>query len=216
MEPYQSTTPFGRRPLSLAMVASQAAAKARPPEEATVHKWRVFRQSAPSQGAPRLVRPGARRPERSPDLPSGHGADAGDEIDRVPVEPQLPVRAHGHAPATLRRHWQLLVEAGLVIRRDSPNGKRYARRGRGGLDRTGLRLRPDAACRARGRVRAPRGRGRRRGSSASTSLREEISLHRRDIAKTIATGDRGAPPGPWSESGRRFRQLGGNAAPSAA
>src|SRR4051794_41765162 len=39
------TTPFGRRPLSLAMVAAQAAAKACP-DEATAHKWRVFRNLA--------------------------------------------------------------------------------------------------------------------------------------------------------------------------
>ena len=42
MQPDLSTTPFGRRPLTLAMVASQAAAKACPPE-AAVHKWQVFR-----------------------------------------------------------------------------------------------------------------------------------------------------------------------------
>ena len=43
----QPTTPFGRRPLSLAMVASQAATKnfaARPrASETVVHKWRLFR-----------------------------------------------------------------------------------------------------------------------------------------------------------------------------
>ena len=37
-----STTPFGRRLLTLAMVASQATAKSRPPEKFT-HKWNVFR-----------------------------------------------------------------------------------------------------------------------------------------------------------------------------
>ena len=42
------------------------------------------------------------------------------------------MRAHGPAPATLRRALAQLVEAGIVIRRDSPNGKRYARRGEGG------------------------------------------------------------------------------------
>ena len=36
------------------------------------------------------------------------------------------------APATLRRHLAVLVDAGLIIRRDSPNGKRYARKDRGG------------------------------------------------------------------------------------
>ena len=42
MEPHLSTTPFGRRSLTLAHVASQAIAKTRPPEKA-VHKWNVFR-----------------------------------------------------------------------------------------------------------------------------------------------------------------------------
>ena len=42
MEPHLSTTPFGRRSLSLAHVASQAVAKSRPPEKA-VHKWNIFR-----------------------------------------------------------------------------------------------------------------------------------------------------------------------------
>ena len=42
MQPHSSTTPFGRRSLTLAHVASQANAKARPPEKA-VHKWQVFR-----------------------------------------------------------------------------------------------------------------------------------------------------------------------------
>jgi len=42
MQPNESTTPFGRRPLTLAMVASQVVAKRCPPD-AHVHKWQVFR-----------------------------------------------------------------------------------------------------------------------------------------------------------------------------
>jgi replication initiation protein RepC len=45
-----------------------------------------------------------------------------------PSNAQLALRAHGIAPATLRRHLAALVDANLLIRRDSPNGKRYARR----------------------------------------------------------------------------------------
>ena len=48
------TTPFGRRSLSLAMVASQAAAKefaAKPDaSEAAVHKWRLFRALTEARG----------------------------------------------------------------------------------------------------------------------------------------------------------------------
>ena len=37
-----STTPFGRRTLTLAMLASQVVADACPPDT-TVHKWNIFR-----------------------------------------------------------------------------------------------------------------------------------------------------------------------------
>ncbi len=49
-----------------------------------------------------------------------------------PSNVQLSLRAHGMAEATLRRHLAALVEAGLVARKDSPNGKRYARKSRDG------------------------------------------------------------------------------------
>jgi replication initiation protein RepC len=41
MQTQISTTPFGRRPMTLGMLSSQMAAKAMP-EEAAVHKWHVF------------------------------------------------------------------------------------------------------------------------------------------------------------------------------
>ena len=49
-----------------------------------------------------------------------------------PSNQMLALRAHGMPATTLRRHLAALVDAGLIIRRDSPNGKRYARKGRGG------------------------------------------------------------------------------------
>src|SRR5258708_17517038 len=41
MQSHSPTTPFGRRSLTLAHVASQLGATARPPEK-VVHKWNVF------------------------------------------------------------------------------------------------------------------------------------------------------------------------------
>ncbi len=61
-----------------------------------------------------------------------------------PSNAQLALRTHGMAGTTLRRHIAVLVGAGVVIRRDSPNGKRYARR-RGRGDCRGVRLRSHAA-----------------------------------------------------------------------
>ena len=125
---------------------------------------------------------------------------------RVPVQPRA-VRACARASAgDVASSLAQLVAAGLVIRRDSPNGKRYAGEGRG-ADRTGLRLRPYAACRPRGRVRAPGRRGPGGGEGAYL-LREEISLHRRDIAKTIATAIEEELPGPWQASASGFASSG--------
>ncbi len=36
------------------------------------------------------------------------------------------------APATMWRHLAVLVDGGLIVRRDSPNGKRYTRKGSAG------------------------------------------------------------------------------------
>jgi replication initiation protein RepC len=43
-----------------------------------------------------------------------------------PSNRQLALRAHGMPESSLRRHIASLVDAGLIVRRDSPNGKRYA------------------------------------------------------------------------------------------
>ena len=56
----------------------------------------------------------------------------GEGLIVFPSNEQLSLRAHGMAATTLRRQLAALVDAGLIVRRDSPNGKRYARKGRGG------------------------------------------------------------------------------------
>jgi len=50
-----------------------------------------------------------------------------DDLVVFPSNQLLSLRAHGMPASTLRRHLAALVDAGLIIRRDSPNGKRYAR-----------------------------------------------------------------------------------------
>src|ERR1700721_2854623 len=130
MQSHQSTTPFGRRSLTLAHVASQATAKARPPDKA-VHKWQVFRAICTAKAR---IGVSERALAVLDALLSFHPETtlSGEGLVVFPSNQQLALRAHGMAPATLRRHLAALVECGLVIRRDSPNGKRYARKGRGG------------------------------------------------------------------------------------
>jgi replication initiation protein RepC len=185
MDSHISTTPFGRRALTLAHVANQAIAKARPPEKA-VHKWNVFRAICAAK-----TRLGVS--ERSLSVLNAlltfhpETALTGEDLIVFPSNQQLALRAHGMAPATLRRHLAALVDGGLIIRRDSPNGKRYARKGRGGdielafgFDLSPIVARADEFESLAEEVRAE--------ERALKLVRERITILRRDIAKMIATG----------------------------
>jgi len=213
-------TPFGRRPLSLAMVATQAATRdfaAKPDaSETVVHKWRLFRALTEAKG-PLGVTDRALsvlhallsfHQETALTLPEAE-AGAGEESDSqegdlsrpgivvFPSNRELSIRAHGMAPATLRRHLASLVEAGLIIRRDSPNGKRFARRGQGGeiAEAFGFDLAPLIARASEIENLAEEVRIENR---AIALLREKITLVRRDIVKMIETG---------MEEGVRFAPL---------
>ena len=131
MHSRQPTTPFGRRTLTLAHVATQLLTSARPPDK-VVHKWQVFRAIC-------TARPKLGVSERAlavlNALLSFHPETtlAGEEeLIVFPSNQQLCLRTHGMPASTLRRLLVVLVDAGLIVRRDSPNGKRYARKGRGG------------------------------------------------------------------------------------
>lgn len=206
MERTQPTTPFGRRPLSLAMMAAQATAKACPPD-ITAHKWRLFRNLTEAKESIGLT---DRALSVLNALLTFHPETAltpGPDLVVFPSNRELSVRAHGMTPATLRRHLAALVEAGVVIRRDSPNGKRYARKGEGGQieQAFGFDLSPLLARAAEFEGLASAAREQAR---ARHLLREEISLHRRDIAKTVAAALEEGLPGPWAGLGQRLWQLG--------
>jgi replication initiation protein RepC len=218
----QPTTPFGRRTLSLAMVASQAATKqfaSRPDApEIVVHKWRLFRALTEAK-APLGVTDRALSvlhallsfnqetaltlPERDADGSQGEAASG---IVVFPSNKELSIRAHGMAPATLRRHIAMLVDAGLIIRRDSPNGKRFARRGQGGEieDAFGFDLTPLIARAAEIENLAEEVRAENR---AMALLREKVTLARRDIVKMIEAGMEEGVPGDWEARHRDYQAL---------
>lgn len=181
-----STTPFGRRSLTFAMLAGQMASERCEPG-ATVNKWQVFRAICEAK-----VKLGASdralgvlnallsfHPET--DLVEGEG------LVVFPSNTQLSLRAHGMAPATLRRHLAVLVECGLVVRRDSPNGKRYARKDQSGDIRQafGFDLTPLLARAREFEAMAEMVRGERR---ALQLLKERITILRRDISKMLSFG----------------------------
>ena len=196
MEPRQSTTPFGRRPLSLAMVASQTIAK-ECPHGVAVHKWQVFRAICEGR---ELLNVSERALSVLNALLTFHPettlAGQGDLVV-FPSNQQLALRAHGMAPATLRRHLGVLVEAGIVIRRDSPNGKRYARKSAdGAIEKAfGFDLSPFVARASEFERLADNVRTERR---AVHDLRERITLARRDIVKMIVAAQDAGIPGNWA------------------
>ncbi|MBZ3696042.1 plasmid replication protein RepC, partial [Phyllobacterium calauticae] len=123
------TTPFGRRSLSLGMLATQAQASDVDPQ-ASVDKWKLFRSLCEARA---LIGISDRALVVLNALLTFYPQNALSEAGGLVVFPsnvQLSLRAHGMAPATLRRHLSALVETGLIFRKDSPNGKRYARKAR--------------------------------------------------------------------------------------
>ena len=213
MEPYQSTTPFGRRSLTLAHVATQIAASSRPPEK-VVHKWKIYQAIC-------RARPSLGVTERALSVLNAlltfHPETAltgEDDLVVFPSNQLLSLRAHGMPASTLRRHLAVLVDAGLIVRRDSPNGKRYARKGASGeielafgFDLSPLVVRSEEFESLAAAVEAE--------ARAIKLARERITLCRRDIAKMIATGiEEGVPtrrggqgPADWAEVHAGFRSI---------
>src|SRR5271156_45472 len=179
MELHISTTPFGRRPLSRAMIAAQAEVKNADPS-AIAHKWRVWRNLAEAKDRLNIADRSLAVLNALLSFHQETALSAGGDLVVFPSNHELTIRAHGMAPTTLRRHLAALVEAGLIIRRDSPNGKRYAREGQGGSieQAFGFDLAPLVARAEEFEAWAEEVRAEER---ALRLVRERITLCRRDI-----------------------------------
>src|SRR5512136_328520 len=219
------TTPFGRRSLTRAMMASQSATQdfveRAGSAEVVTQKWRLLRALTEAKG---VLGVSDRALSVLHALLSFHQetvlalppatAEAGEEgaaapgIIVFPSNRELSIRAHGMAPATLRRHLACLVDTGLIIRRDSANGKRFARRGQGGeiADAFGFDLTPLVARASEIENLAEEVRAKNR---AIALLREKITLARRDIVKMIETGMEEGVPADWNEFHLRYARLSG-------
>ena len=114
----------------------------------------------------------------------GEELDAGQAQIVFPSNAELSLRTGGMAPATLRRHLAALVATGMIHRHDSPNGKRYCRRDERGLiaDAFGFDLAPFADLAETIFQAADHT---RREAREKKRLREEITLHGRDMARIL-------------------------------
>ncbi|PDT50961.1 MULTISPECIES: plasmid replication protein RepC [Sinorhizobium] len=199
------TTPFGRRSMTLGMLASQFMSREIAPET-SADKWKLFRSLC--EAKPRLGISERALSVMNALLSFYPEATLSEENGLIvfPSNMQLSLRAHGMAEATLRRHIAALVDAGLLARRDSPNGKRYARKdGDGAIDEAfGFSLAPFLA-RAReieqmaAEVEAERLQLRR--------LRERLAICRRDIGKLIEVALDEGVDGDWGAIHQHYRSL---------
>lgn len=237
MEAHIPTTSFGRRRATLGQIAAQLqvkravddAGKPGSNAPAAVNKWQVCRTlteirehlgvtdrslsvlNALLSFHPETALSLPKLRKAASDTPSGEGGEgAHPSCDLIvfPSNRQLGQRAHGMAPATLWRHLTALVQAGLIIRRDSPNGKRYARKDASGQERFsdafGFDLTPLVA-------RAPEFEALAEEERAQQKKRyltkERISLLRRDVSKSIALGLDEALAGDWESYRQRAMAL---------
>lgn len=199
------TTPFGRRAMSLGMLAHQVRAQQIRPGQ-VIDKWKLYR--ALCEAKPLLGVTDRALAVLNALLSFYPQTELSTDASLVvfPSNAQLSLRSHGMAEQTIRRHLAALVDAGLLTRKDSPNGKRYARKDRSGSirDAFGFSLAPLLA-------RADEIEHLAAGVVAEKlhiqQLRERISLSRRDIAKLIEAAIVDQIPGEWAQTHNSFRDL---------
>jgi replication initiation protein RepC len=191
--------------MSLGMISNQVAAKA-VSADATVHKWHVFRDIKEARIA---VGATDRALAILDALLSFHPDTAfnGDSALIVwPSNEQLIGRANGMSPATLRRHLANLVDCGLVIRRDSPNGKRFARKGQGGeIEQAyGFDLSPIVARAAEFKELAEAVKAEKK---AYRLVKERLTICRRDVVKMIDAGIEEGVPANWGRIQQAYQAI---------
>ena len=212
MQSYYPTTPFGRRPLTLDQVANQAREMNRPVEK-TVQKYAVFNAIRDAKKALGLPTTALSLLEELIKFHLGKTL-GGHNLVVYPSNVQIATRMKGVSHATIRRHLATLVAKGIIIRHDSPNGKRYPKKGPGGVITRafGFDLGPLVTRAEEFEILAEEARAK---IQALRLVCERVTLCRRDIDKIIAVGiendvaaaSEGQGASIWTEMKARFRQL---------
>ncbi|MUZ74474.1 replication initiation protein RepC [Agrobacterium vitis] len=189
------TTPFGRRPMSLALVRGQMAIE-NPQPDTRIEKWKVFRDVCEARERLGIQDRSLAVLDALLTFHPHAELDPSQGLVVFPSNAQLSVRAHGITETTLRRQLAALVDAGLILRRDSPNGKRYAHRNRDGeveqaygFDLTPLLARAMELSLMAQDVAAERTRFRR--------AKEALTICRRDVRKLVSAAVEEGATGNW-------------------
>jgi replication initiation protein RepC len=189
------TTPFGRRPISLALVRRQQAVgeiKAGKSAE----KWKVFRDISAAMAVLGIQSNSLAVLDALLSFYPENDLRQDAPLIVFPSNAQLSLRAHGMAGSTLRRHLAALVEAGLIVRKDSANGKRYVRRDHAGdienafgFDLSPLLSRAEELAMLAQQIVAER--------AAFKRMKENLTICRRDVRKLISAAMEEGADGDW-------------------
>ncbi len=199
------TTPFGRRSISLALVRRQKElAEIR--EGKTADKWQVFRDACAAMDLLGIQSNSLAVLNALLSFYPNNELRQDAPLIVFPSNIQLALRAHGMSGATLRRHLAILVETGLIVRKDSANGKRYARKGGTGqienafgFDLSPLLARSEELAMLAQKVAEDR--------SALRAAKEALTICRRDIRKLITAAIEEGAPGDWQTAEATYLAL---------
>jgi replication initiation protein RepC len=181
---YKPVTPFRRTVDSRLMEHERAAREPLPAEG--VNKWEILRELTHARSRIGVT---DRALGVLQALISFHPNTilGGNDHEMIvhPSNVAISERLNGMPASTIRRHIAVLVKAGIVVRRDSPNGKRFARHYGGekeafGFDLSPLVLRKTEICAAAEAERAEK--------EQFARLRRGASLMRRDLAGLVDYG----------------------------
>ena len=115
MQTSQSTTPYGRRPYSLALMETQIVAQSCP-AETIAHKWQVLDDIRKAKDAIGLSDRSIAVLNALLSFHQETTLTGGEPIVVFPSNKSLAQRANGMAENSLRRHLSALVFLGLIFR----------------------------------------------------------------------------------------------------
>ena len=212
-----ATTPFGGAPFSARNFLRQTEVERRQEQlragdggnqTGTADKWQLIRALTEAREVYGLSDRSISVLEALATFHQDRELDGKAPIIVFPSNAELSLRSRGMSPATLRRHLAALVDVGLIFRRDSANGKRFCRRDeRGQVENAfGFDLAPLALRAAEIFARAEE---QREHAKHLNRVRSEITLHLRDIAKTIESALEERRAGDWQSFLFRLQALSG-------
>jgi replication initiation protein RepC len=205
METGTVSTPFGRRPISLAQIRRQRAA-AEIKTGKSADKWQVLRDASAAMTLLGIQSNSLAVLDALLSFYPENELRQEAQLIVFPSNMQLSLRAHGMAGSTMRRHLATLVDAGLIIRKDSANGKRYARKDRSGsvetafgFDLSPLLARAEELAMLAQQVVAER--------AALRRAKENLTICRRDVRKLITAALEEGADGDWQTVEDIYRAL---------